>query len=91
MRLAIAFLVYLWNGIFEMNPRDKNLNFARIARELGISEMTAQNLYNSAMRKIRRYLLKNKQVRYDLQEGLDTLESFKSRKNERDITFKSED
>lgn len=74
-----------------MNPRDKNLNFARIARELGVSEMTAQNLYNSAMRKIRRYLLKNKQVRYDLQEGLDTLESFKSRKNEHDITFKSED
>lgn len=66
-------------------------HFTIIAKELGVSELTAQNAYNSGMRKIRRYLLKNKQLRYELQEWLEYLEFIKNKENKRDISFKSED
>lgn len=69
----------------------KEFDFTEIGRKLGMSALTAQNTYNSAMRKIRTYLLRNKEKRYQLQDGLETLEAMKSVKDERDITFKSED
>lgn len=51
------------------NPRD----FATIAKTLGCSVLTVQNHYNSAMRKIRHYLLKRKDKREQLQESLRDL------------------
>lgn len=91
MRLAIVFLAYLWNGIFEMQRKKDDRDFARIAQNLGISVYLVQKSYNSAMRKIRAYLMRNKDKRHALMDGLETLENFKTRKNERDISFKSED
>lgn len=69
----------------------KEFDFTEIGRNLGISSLSAQNAYNSAIRKIRTYLLRNKEKRHQLQDGLETLEAMKSAKDERDITFKSED
>lgn len=71
--------------------RKKEFDFTEIGRNLGISSLSAQNAYNSAMRKIRLYLLKHKDKRRELQSGLETLESIKSNKIERDIAFNSGD
>ena len=71
--------------------KKKEQDFTTIGEALGISGLSAQNAYNSAMRKIRTYLLRNKDARHSLQEGLETLESLKSgKKNERDISFKED-
>lgn len=71
--------------------KKKEIDFAEIGKRLGISALTAQNAYNNAIRKIRAYLLKNKNMRQNLQDGLETLEAMKSNKDERDIAFKSGD
>lgn len=60
----------------------KEFDFTEIGRNLGISSLTAQHAYNSAMRKIRTYLLKHKDKRYQLQDGLETLEAIKSKDTE---------
>ena len=75
-----------------MQKRDTpDNNFTKIAKELGICEMTVISAYNSGMRKIRHYLLKNKKLRYEWEEWLEYLESLKGKDSMRDISFKSED
>ena len=48
-------------------------SFTAIAKELNVSVATAEAIYTQAMAKIRHYLLKNKKIRYDLQDGLEYL------------------
>lgn len=48
-------------------------DFEAIAEVLGLSALTIQNDYESAMRKIRWYLLRNKDKRDELYEALTDL------------------
>lgn len=65
--------------------------FQEIANALGLSVVTVEKAYQTGMRKIRAYLMKRKALRYELQDGLDMMESFKIRKIDRDVTFKGSD
>lgn len=63
-------------------------SFENIAKALGRSVLTIQNDYDSAMRKIRYYLLKNKEIRNDLYEYLDYIDNFKAKSETRDTITK---
>lgn len=64
------------------------MSFQEIATALGLSVVTVERAYQTGMQKIRLYLMKHKSLRYELQEGLDMVESFKIQKLSRDISFK---
>ena len=71
--------------------KENEKSFVIIAKHLGISANTAELTFEMAMRKIRRYLIKNKQMRHNLQDGLEFLEQCNSKNLERDIPSKRED
>lgn len=48
-------------------------SFEEIGEALGISPQLAGQIYSTAIRKIRMYLLRRKDLRYELQEGLEML------------------
>lgn len=45
----------------------------KCAKEFGVNEVEITRIYQQAMRKIRFYLLVNKQIRYDWQEMMRVL------------------
>lgn len=59
------------------------MSFQEIATALGLSVVTVERAYQTGMRKLRLCLMKHKALRYELQEGLDMLESFKRQRFER--------
>lgn len=71
--------------------KESDRTFAVIAKALSISPHTAELTFESAMRKIRRYLLTNKQMRHNLRDGLNFLEQCNSKTLERDLPNKRED
>lgn len=73
----------------KMKEEDKT--FVAIAKTLNISPLTAELAFEMAMRKIRRYLLKNKQMRHNLQDGLEFLEQCNSKDFEKYLPNKRED
>ena len=52
----------------------------KCAREFGVNEVEVARIYRQAMRKIRLYLLVNKQIRYDGQEMIWVLFEERARK-----------
>lgn len=71
--------------------KEDNKTFVAIAKALSISPHTAELTFEMAMRKIRRYLLKDKQMRHNLRDGLNFLEQCNSKTLERDLPNKRED
>lgn len=69
------------------NPSD----FVNIAKALGVSQATVKVTYDSAIKKIRRYLLTHRELRRDLQDNLDFLESVRGKSDTKDIPSKMED
>lgn len=72
---------------YSADPSD----FVNIARALGVSVATIKVTYDSAIRKIRWYLMTHRQLRRDLQDNLDFLDMVRGKTDTRDMPSKMED
>lgn len=83
----------IWRKYKMPKIKEDNKTFVAIAKALSMSPHTAELTFEMAMRKIRRYLLTNKQMRHNLRDGLEFLEecNHKSLKYSRDLPNKMED
>lgn len=66
-------------------------DFTNIAKAMGLSVATIKITYDSAIRKIRRYLLTHRALREYLQENLDFLDSVRGKSDTKDLPSRMED